>query len=83
MKDKAPIGWLAFWLGLRIVTAFVLFSSFVSFYVAIRSPHPDPHEVSLFAFWASVGIYLHPVSSGYAGRAEIHFRRYLFLQFAP
>ena len=28
-----------------------------------------------------MGIYLHPLSSGYADRAGIHFRRYLFIQF--
>jgi len=82
MKDKIQIGWFAPWLALRAVTAAAFYASFLGLYLEIRSPHPDLRDVFMFAFWGSVGVALHPLSTGHADRTGIHFRRYLLPQFA-
>ncbi len=83
MQETVRIGWLGSWMGLRAVTAILLYFGLLLLSSIIRSQHLEPNKICMLAVLASILIFLHPLASGYADRAGIHFRRYLFPRFVP
>ena len=83
MQETVRIGWLGSWTGLRAVTAILLYFGLLLLSSIIRSQHLEPNKIYMLAVLASILIFLHPLASGYADRAGIHFRRYLFPHLVP
>ncbi len=82
MQETVRIGLLGFWIGLRAITVFLLYLGVLLLSSSIiRSQRPEQNEIYILAILASILIFLHPLASGYADRAGIHFRRYLFPHF--